>query len=161
MKQRTNTPKYGIIYNCSFIGRAQKKDKGRISRYVASKSSVCSRIDAFMDARTDVFGKLLKQQCEDRLKFYEGGCKQTKNIAVMNEAMKSLEDQLPEEVEEDVEMKETKKKKKKKRKMEQEAEPEDTKSKKKKKKKKTEDSEWWCCKESEQMVTEGMMWRFM
>ena len=84
MKERSNTPKYGIIYNCSYIGsfafiisaidweiclwagRAQKKNKGRISRYVASKSSVCSRIDAFMDVRTDVFGKLLKQQCEDR-----------------------------------------------------------------------------------------------
>lgn len=80
LKERSNTPKYGIIYNCTyigkfdfsnvsgnrFVGRAQKKDKGRISRYVASKSSVCSRIDAFMDARTDIFGKLLRQQCEDR-----------------------------------------------------------------------------------------------
>lgn len=93
-----------------------------------------------MDARTDVFGKLLKQQCEDRLKFYEGGCKQTKNITVMNEAMKSLEDQLPEEVEEDVEMKETKKKKKK-RKLDEETDTKDTKSKKKKKKKKTDSSE--------------------
>jgi RNA processing factor Prp31 len=47
LKNRSNTPKYGLIYHSSYIGRAKAKDKGRISRYIANKCSIASRIDAF------------------------------------------------------------------------------------------------------------------
>lgn len=33
LKTKGNTPKYGLLYNASFIGRAGPKFKGRISRY--------------------------------------------------------------------------------------------------------------------------------
>lgn len=33
LKTRGNTPKYGLIYHSTFIGRAGTKNKGRISRY--------------------------------------------------------------------------------------------------------------------------------
>merc|ERR1712098_286332 len=33
LKTRGNTPKYGLIFHSSFIGRAGAKNKGRISRY--------------------------------------------------------------------------------------------------------------------------------
>merc|ERR1712096_551471 len=68
-----NTPKYGLIFHSSFIGRAGAKNKGRISRYLANKCSIASRIDAFSDESTTVFGSKLKEQVEDRLKFYETG----------------------------------------------------------------------------------------
>ena len=48
LKTRGNTPKYGLIFHSTFIGRAEQKNKGRISRYLANKCSIASRIDCFM-----------------------------------------------------------------------------------------------------------------
>ena len=47
LKTRGNTPKYGLIFHSTFIGRAGTKNKGRISRYLANKCSIASRIDSF------------------------------------------------------------------------------------------------------------------
>lgn len=47
LKTKGNTPKYGLIYNSSFIGRAGIKNKGRISRFLANKCTIASRIDCF------------------------------------------------------------------------------------------------------------------
>ena len=47
LKKKGNTPKYGLIFHSSFIGRAGVKNKGRISRYLANKCSIASRIDCF------------------------------------------------------------------------------------------------------------------
>lgn len=87
LKTRSNTPKYGLLYHSSFIGRAGAKNKGRISRFLANKCSMASRIDCFIENPTNVFGETLKQQVEDRLKFYETGEPPRKNIEVMAEAM--------------------------------------------------------------------------
>lgn len=89
LKTRSNTPKYGLIYHSSFIGRAGLKNKGRISRFLANKCSIASRIDCFLDQPTSVFGETLKQQVEDRLKFYESGDVPRKNIEVMKEAIEA------------------------------------------------------------------------
>lgn len=47
LKTHSNTPKYGILYHSTFIGRAGLENKGKISRYLANKCSLASRIDAF------------------------------------------------------------------------------------------------------------------
>lgn len=47
LKTRGNTPKYGLIFHSTYIGRAGAKNKGRISRYLANKCSIASRIDCF------------------------------------------------------------------------------------------------------------------
>ncbi|KAI9324500.1 hypothetical protein DFJ73DRAFT_243150 [Zopfochytrium polystomum] len=73
LKTRGNTPKYGLIYHSTFIGRAAVKNKGRISRVLANKCSIASRIDCFLDKPTSRFGELLREQVEERLKFYEEG----------------------------------------------------------------------------------------
>merc|ERR1711924_343697 len=81
LKTKGNTPKYGLIFHSSFIGRAAKKNKGRISRYLANKCSIASRIDAFSDSATDgggivmgnAYGTKLREQVEQRLAFYETG----------------------------------------------------------------------------------------
>merc|ERR1712232_1180240 len=44
LKTRGNTPKYGLIFNSSFIGKAKAKDRGRISRYLANKASIAARL---------------------------------------------------------------------------------------------------------------------
>lgn len=85
-----NTPKYGLIYHSTFIGRAGTKNKGRISRYLANKCSIAARIDCFNEAITNIFGEKLKQQVEDRLKFYETGDLPRTNIEVMKEALEEV-----------------------------------------------------------------------
>lgn len=49
LKTRSKTPKYGLLYHSSFIGKANQKNKGKISRYLANKLAMCSRIDYFSD----------------------------------------------------------------------------------------------------------------
>ncbi|CAK9800591.1 Nucleolar protein 56 [Anthophora plagiata] len=87
LKTKGNTPKYGLLFHSTFIGRAGTKNKGRISRYLANKCSIASRIDCFTDIPTNIFGEKLRQQVEDRLKFYETGEIPKKNIDVMKEAL--------------------------------------------------------------------------
>merc|ERR1739848_354670 len=96
LKTKGNTPKYGLIFNSTYIGRASQQNKGRISRYLANKCSIASRIDCFLEQTTNVFGKKLKDQVEERLRFYEDGTAPRKNVTVMQEAMGDLEDLAPE-----------------------------------------------------------------
>jgi len=77
LKTRGKTPKYGLIFHSTFIGRAQLKNKGRISRYLANKCSLASRIDSFNESNTQVFGDNFRQQVEERLEFYKSGKKTT------------------------------------------------------------------------------------
>jgi len=87
LKTKGNTPKYGLIFHSTFIGRAGAKNKGRISRYLANKTSIAARIDCFSEYPTTVFGEHLKEQVEDRLKFYDSGEAPKKNVDVMKHAM--------------------------------------------------------------------------
>merc|ERR1712071_141096 len=87
LKTKGNTPKYGLIFHSTFIGRAGAKNKGRISRYLANKCSIASRIDCFSETSTEVYGNKLREQVEDRLKFYESGDIPRKNVEVMQEAI--------------------------------------------------------------------------
>jgi len=118
LKTRGNTPKYGLLFHSTFIGRAGAKNKGRISRYLANKCSIASRIDCFSENPTHIFGDKLKQQVEDRLKFYETGDIPKKNIDVMKEA---LEEAQQEQTQLDSSEKKKKKKKDKKRKLSESA----------------------------------------
>lgn len=90
LKTKGNTPKYGLIYHSTFIGRADAKNKGRISRYLANKCSIATRIDAFSDEPSNVYGQKLRDQVEERLKFYETGAAPRKNIDVMEEVARHL-----------------------------------------------------------------------
>lgn len=90
LKTKGNTPKYGLIYHSSFIGRTGAKSKGRISRFLANKCSIASRIDNFSDTPTSKFGEALKRQVDERIEFYASGAPPTKNSAVMQAAMNSV-----------------------------------------------------------------------
>ncbi|EXJ93732.1 hypothetical protein A1O1_02125 [Capronia coronata CBS 617.96] len=93
LKTKGNTPKYGLLYHSSYIGRAGQKNKGRISRFLANKCSIASRIDNFSETPSTAFGQVLKKQVEERLEFYASGTQPTKNEVAMKEAMdKVLED---------------------------------------------------------------------
>ncbi|EME30328.1 Nucleolar protein 56 [Galdieria sulphuraria] len=90
LKTKGKTPKYGLLFHSSFIGKAKQKNKGRISRYLANKCSIASRIDCFSDVTSDIFGRTLREQVEERLKFYETGSSSQKNTDVMRKAMDEL-----------------------------------------------------------------------
>jgi nucleolar protein 56 len=83
LKTKGNTPKYGLIYHSSFIGRAGAKNKGRISRFLANKCSIASRIDNFSEEPSTKFGEALRKQVEERLDFYATGAAPTKNEDAM------------------------------------------------------------------------------
>ncbi|QRW06526.1 small nuclear ribonucleoprotein [Ceratobasidium sp. AG-Ba] len=91
LKTKGNTPKYGLIYHSSFIGRANAKHKGRISRYLANKCSIASRIDCFSDAPMAKFGEALRAQVEERLNFFETGAPPTKNSEAMRKVLESID----------------------------------------------------------------------
>merc|ERR1719419_897886 len=90
LKTRGNTPKYGLIFHSSFIGRAGAKNKGRISRFLANKCSIASRIDAFSETPNTIFGEKLKEQVEERLKMFEDGDVPRKNVDVMKDALAAV-----------------------------------------------------------------------
>ena len=87
LKTKGNTPKYGLIFNSTYIGRASTKNKGRISRYLANKTSIAARVDAFSEGEGGrEWGERLAGQVEERLAFYDSGAPTRKNIDVMREA---------------------------------------------------------------------------
>eukprot|EP00947_MAST-08B_sp_MAST-8B-sp1_P004253 g4253.t1 len=151
LKTKGNTPKYGLIYHSSFIGRAGTKNKGRISRYLANKCAIASRIDSFADKPTDKYGIVMRDQVEDRLKFYSGELEGSmeKNIDCMKKVAEQLKaagggggDDAKEDMDVEAPKSEKKEKKKKKKRKAEEAEddaaaaPDSEKKKKKKKDKK-------------------------
>ncbi|CAM9355444.1 unnamed protein product [Choristocarpus tenellus] len=113
LKTKGNTPKYGIIYHSTFIGRAAAKNKGRISRVLANKCAIASRIDSFSEEPTTKYGEELREQVEERLKFYDTGEAPRKNIDVMKFVGDKIRAQLGENG--DAEAPTSGKKKKKKR----------------------------------------------
>ncbi|GJN31480.1 hypothetical protein PR202_gb19885 [Eleusine coracana subsp. coracana] len=113
LKTKGNTPKYGLIFHSSFIGRASTKNKGRMARYLANKCSIASRIDCYSEESTSAFGKLLKEQVEERLDFYDKGIAPRKNLDVMKAAIENLANDISNEDDEKVDASAKKSKKKK------------------------------------------------
>ena len=101
LKTKGNTPKYGLIYHSTFIGRADAKNKGRISRYLANKCSIATRIDSFSDEPNRLYGEKLRDQVEERLKFYETGAAPRRNVDVMEEVARELRGGKDEEMEDE------------------------------------------------------------
>ena len=82
-KMKTNTPKHGLLYHSTFIGRVAPRKKGRIARFLANKCSIASRMDAFAEAPTAEFGEALRKEVEERIAFYSDGVAPAKNENVM------------------------------------------------------------------------------
>jgi len=129
LKTKGNTPKYGLIFHSSYIGKASQQNKGRISRYLANKCAIASRIDCFSDIPTNIFGDRLKQQVTDRLKFYDSGELPPTNVSVMEIAVKEAEEERSAIL---IKEKKRKKKEKKRRKRELEESSQDENGKKNK-----------------------------
>uniref|UniRef100_A0A7S3HYU7 Nucleolar protein 56 n=1 Tax=Favella ehrenbergii TaxID=182087 RepID=A0A7S3HYU7_9SPIT len=90
LKTKGKTPKYGLLFNSTFIGRAGAANKGKISRYLANKCAIASRIDCFSEYPTAKIGESLRDQVEERLKFIASGTKPRKNKEAMEEVLQEL-----------------------------------------------------------------------
>ena len=137
LKTRSATPKYGLLYHSSFIGKAKMKNKGKISRYLANKLAMCSRIDAFSKDVSNDYGNELRNQIDERLKYLDSGDKPRKNIDVMKKVEMQLMNKKRKKPDED----EKKDKKIKDESSDDESSEEIKKKKKDKKKKKKEESD--------------------
>lgn len=73
LKTKTSTPKYGLIYHASLVGQSAPNLKGKISRVLAAKLSLCCRMDALGDQTEPTLGKEYKEYVEKRLSSLEEG----------------------------------------------------------------------------------------
>lgn len=73
LKTKKDTPKYGLIFHASLIGSASTKNKGKISRSLAAKASLATRVDAFGEDVTMELGTQHRVKLELRLKMLEEG----------------------------------------------------------------------------------------
>jgi len=89
-KGKCNTPKYGLIFNSSFITKALAKNKGRISRYLANKAAMACRLDCFLENPTNQYGLAFKEQVEQRLQFFKSGKLPDTNAAVMDKVRQGI-----------------------------------------------------------------------
>ena len=74
LKAKENTPKYGLIFQTSIIGQAQKEHKGKMARVLAAKTSLAARIDSFTEdaVPTADAGNLFRETVESRLGVLDG-----------------------------------------------------------------------------------------
>lgn len=47
LKTKKDTPKYGLIYHAALVGQASTKNKGKISRSLAAKASLATRVSLY------------------------------------------------------------------------------------------------------------------
>lgn len=73
LKSKKNTPKYGLIYHSQLVGQSSSKNKGKISRMLAAKASLATRVDALGDTTNFDLGTEHKVKLEARLRQLEAG----------------------------------------------------------------------------------------
>ena len=71
MKTKHDTPKYGLIYHASLVGQTGPKNKGKISRMLAAKASLCVRVDALGEGEEADIGVESRAKVEKRLQELE------------------------------------------------------------------------------------------
>lgn len=75
LKTKHDTPKYGLIYHASLIGQSTGKNKGKVARMLAAKSSLGVRVDSLHENAAADEGKLgaeLRAKVESRVRMLEG-----------------------------------------------------------------------------------------
>lgn len=73
LKTKKDTPKYGLIYHASLIGQTGAKNKGKMSRMLAAKSSLATRVDALGEETNTTLGVEHRAKLEKTLRYLEEG----------------------------------------------------------------------------------------
>lgn len=94
LKTKHDTPKYGLIYHASLIGQATGKNKGKIARMLATKTTLGLRVDALHEWDNDGGDDLVPEEerramgdqgrikLERRLAHLEGRPLRSKGVAI-------------------------------------------------------------------------------
>lgn len=77
-KAKSDTPKYGFIYNCPIVGQAPPHLKGKMARTVAAKAALACKVDCFGGTRT--MGIEAKRNIEKRLRILMESRKKKKTM---------------------------------------------------------------------------------
>jgi len=91
LKTKKSTPKYGLIYHASLVGQSAPALKGKISRVLAAKLSLCCRVDALGDQVEPSLGKEFKEYVEKRLATLEETSMRTGTKGVSRPAQEKYE----------------------------------------------------------------------
>lgn len=67
MKESKNTPKYGIIYNSSYVGQVPVEIKGQVARTLASKIAIASRCDVSGEEEKGDYGVRAREEMDRRI----------------------------------------------------------------------------------------------
>ncbi|XP_003701979.1 nop5 ribonucleoprotein [Megachile rotundata] len=73
LKTKKDTPKYGLIYHAQLVGQSSAKNKGKMSRMLAAKASLATRVDALGEGENFDLGAEHKAKLEARLRILEEG----------------------------------------------------------------------------------------
>ncbi|XP_076640330.1 nop5 ribonucleoprotein [Colletes latitarsis] len=73
LKTKKDTPKYGLIYHAQLVGQSSIKNKGKMSRMLAAKASLATRVDALGEDANFDLGAEHKVKLEARLRILEEG----------------------------------------------------------------------------------------
>ncbi|XP_026490482.1 nucleolar protein 58 [Vanessa tameamea] len=73
LKTKKDTPKYGLIYHAQLVGQSSTKNKGKMSRMLAAKAALATRVDAFGDEVSFELGAEHKVKLENKLRLLEEG----------------------------------------------------------------------------------------
>ncbi|CAH0547279.1 unnamed protein product [Brassicogethes aeneus] len=73
LKTKKDTPKYGLIYHSQLVGQSSTKNKGKMSRMLAAKASLATRVDALGEDGSFTLGAEHKAKLEARLRILEEG----------------------------------------------------------------------------------------
>lgn len=71
LKTKHDTPKYGLIYHAQLVGQSNTQMKGKMSRMLAAKASLATRVDALGEEPTNALGTEHRALLETRLKMLE------------------------------------------------------------------------------------------
>lgn len=71
LKTKHDTPKYGLIFHATLVGQSTPKNKGKISRMLAAKTSLAARVDALGEDGDTSMGIEHRAAVELRLKALE------------------------------------------------------------------------------------------
>ena len=77
LKTKHDTPKYGLIYHASLIGQSTGKNKGKVARMLAAKTSLGVRYDALNEEKPEEasegrLGIEMRRKVEGRVRHLEG-----------------------------------------------------------------------------------------
>lgn len=65
VKAKSNTPKYGMIFESPLISSVSDENKGKVARVLSNKIALCSKVDAAGDEVSGEYGLMIKKKIED------------------------------------------------------------------------------------------------